>query len=150
MTTTKTEYLLDRIAERLGVPKPVDVAFAPEVSAATLIAALADPAQAKKRLAEFADAAAKARDAVAAAKQAKADHAITLAAIADAQKQHDEKLAGELAAHTLEMQSRTKKLDGREAALGTREKDADALLAELKAEREALRQRVEAIRKAAA
>jgi hypothetical protein len=149
---TKTEYLLDRVAERLGVPKPAEgFAFSPEPLGLLkgLVDLLADPAAAKKRVGEFADAVSKARDAVETAKRAQVDHDAALAEIADAQERHVRRMADERANHEREMLERERAIAGREQAAADREKEADDLLDELKADRAALDRRLEAIRKAA-
>ncbi len=110
---------------------------------------LADPAAAKKRVAEFANAVGQAREAEAARKAAEADRIRVTAAIAAAEKRSEDKIAAELAAHTVELQSRTKVLDGREAAIVEREREADKIIAELKTERADLKRRLDAIRTAA-
>jgi DNA repair exonuclease SbcCD ATPase subunit len=150
---TKSDYLLDKISERLGVPKPVEgFAFAPDPLGllTNLVALLADPPAAKKRVSEFNDAAAKADAATAAAKQALADREVALADLAAARQKHAETLASELAAHTVEMERRTRELNSREQATAAREKEADDLVIELEAERADLKRRLAAIRSAAA
>jgi hypothetical protein len=151
---TKSEYLLDRISERLGVPKPAEgqVAFSPEPLGLVtgLVNLLADPAAAKKSAADFS----KAQDAIGQAKrasdQAKADREAADEHIKRAQAEHADRLANELAAHTVTMERRTREVEGREAAVAQREKEADLHLAELAAERADLKRRLAAIRDAAA
>jgi hypothetical protein len=152
-TQTKTEYLLDRVAERLGVPKPAEgqaFALEPLELLTNLVALLADPAAAKKRIGEFADAAAKANAAGVAAAKAQADADAAVAGLADAKQKQDEKLASELAAHTVEMQRRTREIDGRVQAVEAREREADEQHAKLAADRADLKRRIEAIRAASA
>lgn len=151
---TKTEYLLDAIAARLGVPKPAEgqVDFSPEPLGLLkgLVDLLADPTAAKKSIA----AASQARDAIAEAqaaqKKLETDRDRVDTEIKAARKAHDEAIAAGLAAHTMEMQSRTKSLDTREQAIAAREKETDDELAKLKTERADLKRRIDAIRTATA
>lgn len=149
---TRTEYLLDRVAERLGVPKPAEgqVAFAPEPLG--LLQALADlfvdGKAAQKKIAEFATAVDKAREADAATKKAEANRTRIYAEIDDAQKRHDEKLAGELAAHTVEMQRRAVAIEQRERAADKRAAELDEREAKLQDDRVRLNQRLAAVRAA--
>jgi len=145
---TKTDYLLERVAERLGVPKPaVDLVpsdpMAPLTLLGDLLALLKDPAAAEKRVDELKEKTAKA---TAASDQAKVDQATAAEALASvdaqlarARKAHDEQIASELAAHTVEMDKRRREIEAREQDLDRRAKltsqaqdEADRLRADLK------------------
>ncbi len=140
---TRTEYLLDRIGERLGVPKPAEgqvAAFAPEPLGLlqSLADLLVDGKAAQKKIAEFATAVDKAREAEAATKKAEASRVRIFAELDAAQKEHDEKLAGELAAHAVELQKRTLTVEGRERAADQREASLDQREAKIKADNDRL------------
>ena len=100
---TRTEYLLERVAERLGVPKPADgqVAFSPEPFGllAGLIDLLTDPGAAKKLVADASKACAAIDQAKLASEKAKADCDATDEHIKQAQAEHADRLVNELAAH---------------------------------------------------
>jgi hypothetical protein len=150
---TKNVFLLERIAERLGVPKPDgQVSFSPEPLALVkgLVDLLADPKAARKTIDEMVAATAKMSDATAAAEKAKADHAATLAAIADAETEHERKLAESKAAHDRALTERNRKADEREQALLVREREADELIASLKKERADLQRRLDLLKAASA
>lgn len=149
-TQTKNEYLIEKIAERLGVPKPAEV-FGPDPLALLrgLIDLVNDPAQAKKNAAELA----KATDANEAAKveQKKAadDRKAADADIAAKQRAHDEKLASELTTHSVEMRKRTSDCEAREQAAAKREAELDAREIKIKGDRVQLDKKLAAVKAAA-
>lgn len=153
MTQTKSEWLLEQIGSRLGVPKPAEgVILSPEPAdaRADLLALLADPKAAKDRLDQLADKTAKAREAVAAAKQARADHDAAVAAIVDAQAAHEKRLSDEKFKHDREMERRARDVEGREKAVADHERELANAQAKLEKDRAALDKKREAIRQAAA
>jgi hypothetical protein len=69
--------------------------------------------------------------------------------IAAARKAHDERIASDLAQHTVDLAKRTRAVETREAAAAQTQKEADDLLPELKVERADLKRRVGLLKAAA-
>lgn len=115
----------------------------------SLVDLLADPKAAQKRVTEYADAVAKAGEAVKAAKHADRDKAAALADLADEQAAHERRLASEKAAHERAMAEREKIVSERELAAADQEKQIEREWSEVNAARADLKRRLEALRKAA-
>jgi hypothetical protein len=147
---TRNEYLLEQVAERLGVikPPPEDVPAISSDAVAALMPLLSDGG--KKRLAELAEQTAVARKTIADAKAAGAQRDRVNAELADARKQRDERLANELAAHSGEMDKRTRDVEIREAAAAKKESEIAKLEAKQKADRAELDKKIRAVQAAAA
>lgn len=114
-----------------------------------LLRDLLNDATAKKRVTEFADAVAKARDAGLAAVKSRANHAATLAAIEAETEAHTKKLADEKLAHDQAMERRLRDVEMREKAATDTHASALRTLAEATALKADLQKKLDAIRRAA-
>jgi hypothetical protein len=151
----RLRYLIN--ANRIEEPMPDDAdpaaaALPPEDFLSLfrdLINVLSDPATAKKRMAEYAGAANDARETIRQAQKAAADHAAVLIELGVARKEHDDKLAAELSAHTLQMQRRTRDVETREQNADKRERALEERDAKLKVDRQKLDKKLAAVSAAA-
>jgi succinate dehydrogenase/fumarate reductase flavoprotein subunit len=99
---------------------------------------LVDGKAAQKKIAEFAAAVDKAREAEAATKKAEASRVRIFAELDAAQKEHDERLASALATHTVEIQRRAVAVEQREAAADQRGAELDRRELKIKADNDRL------------
>ena len=115
-----------------------------------LVTAAAHATTTEKRIAEIADAAAKARDTIAEAKAAAADLARINREIEAAEKQSADKIAAETAEWRRTRDAGQREIDSQRQAADKREAELEKREANLKAERAKLDRKLVAVRQAAA
>jgi hypothetical protein len=148
---TKSEFLLEKLAERLGVAKPTDVAFAPEPFDAFMAHVnLFGGGDLKKRVAEYAEIRSKALEAVKDAEKAEKAQAAEIADLENARERHTQQLAAERAAHERAMAERESAIQPIEQRARYCEAQAMKTFDEAATLKRQLEARLELLRKAAA